>query len=421
MSEIALQISGLSKRYRIGIREAYPTIREALMRAASAPFRAFHSWSSGDQNGSGPGQIWALKDVDLEVKQGEVIGIIGSNGAGKSTLLKVISGITEPTAGYADIYGRVGSLLEVGTGFHWELTGRENVFMNGAILGMRRHEIKRKFDEIVAFSGVEEFLDTPVKRYSSGMFMRLAFAVAAHLEPDILLVDEVLAVGDAAFQKKCLGKIGNVAKEGRTVLFVSHNMASIVSLCKRAALMDSGRILCDGNPGDVVGRYLQSAASMGSVTLNERADRAGDGTARFISIQIQGTGPDKIIRSTSGLSLVISYRGSRSIRYPRFVVSVYDYTEAGIFVLDSDATGGLPEILPEEGTVYCITDPINLTPGRCFVNLRLLRGGIEADYIQYAANFDVELDDSHGLGSLPTRDWVICLLKNKWSINGDPL
>ena len=208
MSEIALQISGLSKRYRIGIREAYPTIREALMRAASAPFRAFHSWSSGDQNGSGPGQIWALKDVDLEVKQGEVIGIIGSNGAGKSTLLKVISGITEPTAGYADIYGRVGSLLEVGTGFHWELTGRENVFMNGAILGMRRHEIKRKFDEIVAFSGVEEFLDTPVKRYSSGMFMRLAFAVAAHLEPDILLVDEVLAVGDAAFQKKCLGKIG---------------------------------------------------------------------------------------------------------------------------------------------------------------------------------------------------------------------
>ena len=390
------------------------------MRAASAPFRAFRSWSSGDQKGYGPGIIWALKDVNLEVKQGEVVGIIGPNGAGKSTLLKVISGITEPTAGYADIYGRVGSLLEVGTGFHWELTGRENIYMNGAILGMWRQEIKKKFDEIVAFSGVEEFLDTPVKRYSSGMFMRLAFAVAAHLEPDILLVDEVLAVGDAAFQKKCLGKMGNVAKEGRTVLFVSHNMASIVSLCNRAALIDSGRILCDGIPGDIVGRYLQSAATMGSVSLDERADRDGDGTVRFTSLQIQGTGPDKIIRSTSGLRLAIRYRGSRPIRHPRFVVSVYDYTEAGIFVLDSDATGGLPEILAEVGTVYCTTDPINLTPGRCFVNLRLLRGGIESDYIQHAANFDVELDDSHGIGSLPTRDWVICLLKNKWSTNGDP-
>ena len=420
MSSMALQISGLSKRYRIGIKESYPTIREALMRAASAPFRAFRSWSSGDQKGYGPGIIWALKDVNLEVKQGEVVGIIGPNGAGKSTLLKVISGITEPTAGYADIYGRVGSLLEVGTGFHWELTGRENIYMNGAILGMWRQEIKKKFDEIVAFSGVEEFLDTPVKRYSSGMFMRLAFAVAAHLEPDILLVDEVLAVGDAAFQKKCLGKMGNVAKEGRTVLFVSHNMASIVSLCNRAALIDSGRILCDGIPGDIVGRYLQSAATMGSVSLDERADRDGDGTVRFTSLQIQGTGPDKIIRSTSGLRLAIRYRGSRPIRHPRFVVSVYDYTEAGIFVLDSDATGGLPEILAEVGTVYCTTDPINLTPGRCFVNLRLLRGGIESDYIQHAANFDVELDDSHGIGSLPTRDWVICLLKNKWSTNGDP-
>jgi lipopolysaccharide transport system ATP-binding protein len=420
MSEIAIDIKGLSKRYRIGRRQDHQTFRETLMRAASFPIRVFRSLISGQDDRTEPVWVWALRELDFELKQGEVVGIIGPNGAGKSTLLKVISGITEPTAGYADIYGRVGSLLEVGTGFHSELTGRENVYLNGAILGMRRSEIKQKFDEIVAFSGVEEFLDTPVKRYSSGMFMRLAFAVAAHLEPDILLVDEVLAVGDAAFQKKCLGKMDNVAKEGRTVLFVSHNMASIVSLCKRAALMDRGRILCDGNPGEVVGRYLQSAASMGSVSLNERTDREGDGTVRFISIQVQGIGPDKIIRSTSGLRLAIRYRANRPIHYPRFVVSVYDYTEAGIFVLDSDATEGLPEILPEEGTVYCTTDPINLTPGRCFVNLRLLRGGIEADYIQYAAHFDVELDDSYGLGNLPMRDWVICLLKNKWSINGDP-
>ena len=189
MSETALQIAGLSKRYRIGIREQYQTIRETVMRAASAPLLALRSRSSGNQNGTDRGWLWALRDVDLEVKQGEVVGIIGRNGAGKSTLLKVLSGITEPTAGYADIYGRVGSLLEVGTGFHMELTGRENIFMNGAILGMRRHEIRRKFDEIVNFSEVEEFLDTPVKRYSSGMYMRLAFAVAANLEPEILLVD----------------------------------------------------------------------------------------------------------------------------------------------------------------------------------------------------------------------------------------
>jgi lipopolysaccharide transport system ATP-binding protein len=376
--------------------------------------------ASGRSDGTSAGWIWALRNVDFEVKQGEVVGIIGSNGAGKSTLLKVLTGIIEPTKGYADLYGRVGSLLEVGTGFHMELTGRETIFMNGAMLGMHRKEIKRKFEEIVAFSEVEEFLDTPVKRYSSGMYMRLAFAVAAHLEPEILLIDEVLAVGDAAFQKKCLGKMGNVAKEGRTILFVSHNMPSIVSLCNRVALMDSGKIVCQGNPSEVVGRYLQTAVSLGSVSLDERADRAGDGSVRFISIQIQGTDPDKVIRSSSGLSLAIRYRGSQPIRNPRFVISVYDYTDAGIFVLDSKTAGGLPETLPREGTVYCTTDSINLTPGKCFVNLRLIRGGIEADYIQHAANFDVEVDNAHGLKNLPSRDWVMCLLRNKWSINREP-
>jgi len=205
MSDLAIQISGLSKRYRIGVREKFPTIRETVMRAVKAPLHKMRHWISGQNGGTGAEWIWALRDVDFEVKQGEVIGIIGRNGAGKTTLLKVLSGITEPTRGYADIYGRVGSLLEVGTGFHMELTGRENIFMNGAILGMRRQEIKNKFDEIVAFSEIEKFIDTPVKRYSSGMYVRLAFAVAAHLEPEILIVDEVLSVGDIRFQKKCLG------------------------------------------------------------------------------------------------------------------------------------------------------------------------------------------------------------------------
>ena len=242
MSKIAVKVEGLSKRYRIGVRDRYPMFREALTRAALTPLRKFRSWLSGERNGADSEWIWALQNIDFSVNEGDVIGIIGPNGAGKSTLLKILSGITTPTEGYADIYGRVGSLLEVGTGFHMELTGRENIFMNGALLGMHRREIKQKFDQIVAFSEVEKFLDTPVKRYSSGMYMRLAFSVAAHLEPEILAIDEVLAVGDAAFQKKCLGKMGKFAKEGRTVLFVSHNMIAVKSLCRRAIWLDEGRV-----------------------------------------------------------------------------------------------------------------------------------------------------------------------------------
>jgi lipopolysaccharide transport system ATP-binding protein len=229
-----IKVEKLSKRFRIGRRrEPYRTVRESLTTALAAPVRGIGALLNGNSRANGRNAdewVWALRDVSFEVMPGEVLGIIGRNGAGKSTLLKVMSRITEPTDGRVELYGRVGSLLEVGTGFHPELTGRENTFLMGAILGMRRAEITRKFDDIVAFAEVEKFIDTPVKHYSSGMYMRLAFAVAAHLEPEILLVDEVLAVGDAAFQKKCLGKMGDVAKEGRTVLFVSHNMATIQSL-----------------------------------------------------------------------------------------------------------------------------------------------------------------------------------------------
>ena len=262
MDDIAIRIEGLSKRYRIGARqEPYKTLRDALTSAASAPFRVARSTfqRSNVQRANGPAAIWALKDVSFEIKRGEVVGIIGRNGAGKSTLLKILSRITEPTEGCAEIHGRVGSLLEVGTGFHAELTGRENIYLNGAILGMRKADIDRRFDEIVAFAEVEQFLDTPVKHYSSGMYVRLAFTVAAHLEPEILLVDEVLAVGDAAFQKKCLGKMGDVAKEGRTVLFVSHSMAAIRSLCSHALLLSEGHLAFSGPPGQCIDRYLLEA------------------------------------------------------------------------------------------------------------------------------------------------------------------
>jgi lipopolysaccharide transport system ATP-binding protein len=230
MSNLAIRIEGLGKRYKIGVkRERYYTLRDSLMNALTSPFRRRRGQAQEDNPHSQVDFIWALKDVSLEINHGDIIGIIGRNGAGKSTLLKILSRITEPTEGQAEIFGRVGSLLEVGTGFHPELTGRENIFLNGVIMGMTRAEVQRNFDEIVAFAEIEQFLDTPVKYYSSGMYVRLAFAVAAHLDPEILLVDEVLAVGDAAFQKKCLGKMEDVAKGGRTVLFVSHNLGAIQS------------------------------------------------------------------------------------------------------------------------------------------------------------------------------------------------
>lgn len=255
MSQPAIEIRGISKRYRIGQREArYRTFREAIVRAAKSPVERFRRLAGHiDENSS----FWAVKNVSFDVQPGEVVGIIGRNGAGKSTLLKVLSRITEPTEGEVIIRGRVGSLLEVGTGFHNELTGRENVYLNGSILGMKRREIDRKFDEIVDFAGVERFLDTPVKHYSSGMKVRLGFAVAAHLEPEILIVDEVLAVGDLEFQNKCLGKMNEVAQCGRTVLFVSHNMGAVTTLCTRCVLLDAGSVRYDGECGNAIAEYLQ--------------------------------------------------------------------------------------------------------------------------------------------------------------------
>jgi lipopolysaccharide transport system ATP-binding protein len=264
-----IKVENLGKKYQIGLRqESYVTIRETVAGALRAPLKRFRS------NGKPSYEtIWALKDVSFEVMPGEVLGIVGRNGAGKSTLLKILSRITEPTTGRVELFGRVGSLLEVGTGFHPELTGRENIYLNGAILGMSRGEIARKFDEIVAFSEIDKFLDTAVKFYSSGMYMKLAFAVAAHLEPEILIIDEVLAVGDVAFQRKCLGKMGDVAKEGRTVLFVSHGMSAISKLCSRAMLLGRGGVVEEGDTENVIDTYLREAAPTGAVESKFHPDR----------------------------------------------------------------------------------------------------------------------------------------------------
>ena len=418
MSKIAVKVKGLSKRYRIGVRDRYPMFREALTRAALAPLGKFRSWLSGKRNGADSGWIWALRNIDFSVHEGEVIGIIGRNGAGKSTLLKILSGITTPTAGYADIYGRIGSLLEVGTGFHMELTGRENIFMNGALLGMHRHEIKQKFDEIVAFSEVEEFLDTPVKRYSSGMYMRLAFAIAAHLEPEILAIDEVLAVGDVAFQKKCLGKMGDVASKGRTILFVSHNMSAIQALCEKVMWIDKGKIVEIGPTSEVVSRYFDSGRENDIIPVNQRTDRQGDGSAKIVSLKIENENGGETIYSSSRLKLTIGYRSEKPMLHPQFSATIYDYSNIGLISLHSERTKDLPGILPPEGQVTCVTEPLYLTPGRCFINLTLLKGGMSADYIEHAAYFDIEAHDIYGSGKIPERDWVVCLRKYTWSTVG---
>jgi lipopolysaccharide transport system ATP-binding protein len=298
MSDIAIRCEHLSKQYRIGERESYKALRDVIADGVASPFRRMRSVldrrpKTGDgQNDSNghrspvSGQcssatIWALDDVSFEVKRGEVVGIIGRNGAGKSTLLKILSRITKPTKGHAKIYGRVGSLLEVGTGFHPELTGRENIYLNGAILGMRKAEIERKFDEIVAFAEVEKFIDTPVKRYSSGMYVRLAFSVAAHMETEILLVDEVLAVGDTQFQKKCLGKMGDVAQQNRTILFVSHNMAAIRSLCRRALLLRDGKVAMDSDVEAVSQEYLAEDSNGESTVIWDEHDAPQSDEIRF--------------------------------------------------------------------------------------------------------------------------------------------
>jgi len=415
MSDISLRVFNLGKRYRLSHSEHYRMLRDTLVSVATAPMRIARRVVSGKSPVDSSKYLWALRDISFDVKKGECIGIIGRNGAGKSTLLKVLSRITDPTEGGADLYGRVGSLLEVGSGFHQEMSGRENIYMNGALLGMRKHEIDRKFDQIVEFAEVADFIDTPVKRYSSGMYMRLAFAVAAHMEPEILVIDEVLAVGDAAFQKKCLGKMGDIASHGRTVLFVSHNMAAVQSLCSRAVMLEQGRVIDFGETESVVGKYLDSVAAIDATPLVDRKDRGGDGSTRILSLRVESAEGPGVIRTASRLKLTFTYEGERPLQYPAFMARLNDVNNVGIYQFDSEATGGLPETLPAKGVVTCITDPLNITPGRCYLNVGLLRGGAPADIVEYAAAIDVEQEDFYGSGRMPSQSEAVCVLRHAWT------
>jgi len=334
MSEAIITVENLGKRYHLGTQsnERYTALRDVIANKAKSLFR--RNGPRFELASPSPNEFWALKNVGFEVKRGEVVGIIGRNGAGKSTLLKILSRITDPTEGRVRIKGRVASLLEVGTGFHPELTGRENIFLNGAILGMHRHEIKAKFDEIVAFAEIERFLDTPVKRYSSGMYVRLAFAVAAHLEPEILVVDEVLAVGDAQFQKKCLGKISQVSHgDHRTVLLVSHNMAAIQSICSRAFLIQRGNLVDDGSPKTVVAGYLASAMDTSARRTWNQSELPQNENIALCEVSADPPPGESAITIDTGLSLAITFINKRDNIY--LDCTIYIVSHEGVTLFES--------------------------------------------------------------------------------------
>lgn len=414
MANISVRVENLGKQYRIGAkRKHYPTLREALSRALVSPLR-----KARDGNET----IWALKNVTFKVNEGEVVGIIGRNGAGKSTLLKILSRITEPTEGCAEIRGRVGSLLEVGTGFHPELTGRENAYLNGVMLGMRKTEIERRFDEIVAFAQMEKFLDTPVKHYSSGMYLRLAFAVAAHLKSEILLVDEVLAVGDAQFQKKCLGKIGDVAREGRTVLLVSHNMAAIESLCSRALLLDEGKIMAAGRTRDVIGFYLDTGQKLADLSLAERKDRLGNGHLRFTRLAFYSDEWQEVEHIAAGEAVTIALDYECPMGKPlegSFAVKIaladsYGYPLFSCFTtaLNQDFSE-----LPPAGRVLCSIPSLPLLPGAYSVmDLWCKVDGVLVDRIQQAGRLSVIAGDYFGSGKLTDASSGPMLVKHSWQL-----
>jgi len=316
MTEIAIQVQGLGKRYRVGERERYLALRDILTRALTAPFKRWQRRATD--------HLWAVKDVSFDIQQGEIVGLIGRNGAGKTTLLKLLSRITRPTEGFAETHGRVGSLLEVGTGFHPELTGRENVYLSGAVLGMKKAEIVRKFDEIVAFAEVERFIDTPLKHFSTGMQMRLAFAVAAHLEPEILLVDEVLAVGDSEFQKKCLGKMQGISKSGRTIVFVSHQMNQIRRLCERVVWIDSGQLRLDGPAETIIGAYEQSFLSASRGNQTETSSGEVVSFSGWEVLEPRGSESNIVSDGSAPVSIRIDVLTREVIAHGKVAVVIYD-------------------------------------------------------------------------------------------------
>jgi lipopolysaccharide transport system ATP-binding protein len=385
MAASAICVDRLGKRYRIGERQRYYTLRDAIARRVAKPFKRLGASSDVD--------MWALRDVSFEIPAGQVVGIIGRNGAGKTTLLRLLSRITEPTEGRGEINGRIASLLEIGTGFHPELTGRENVYLNGAILGMKKAEIAQKFDEIVAFAEIEPFIDTPVKRYSSGMYMRLAFAVAAHLDTEILLIDEVLAVGDIAFQKKCLGKIGGIASDGRTVLFVSHNLGAVLTLCERAIWLDHGVVAADG-PAAYVTRQYQSTSQTSAVEWQRPAGASALHGFRFVTVRVADADDraSALFDGNQPICVTVDYAVERPLQECQIIADIENGQGIAVLITgDTDAlcTIGSPRRPGQFRTVFRLPGCL-LTPGHYSVSLSAdVLGHAVLDQVRQAVSFEV--------------------------------
>ncbi len=403
MGDLAVRAENLSKVYRLG-KSQHDSLSELLAHWIGRVFRP--RWPD-NLHAQKSRNFWALRDVSFEVKRGEIIGVIGRNGAGKSTLLKILSRITHPTSGRVEIYGRIGSLLEVGTGFHPELTGRENVYLSGAILGMKKTEIDRKFDEIIEFAEVEKFLDVPVKRYSSGMYVRLAFAVAAHLEPEILIIDEVLSVGDMAFQKKCLGEMDSAREQGRTVIVVSHNLGTIENLCQRVILMDKGSIELDGAPESVIDRYLTTTLTVSDVSLAQRKDRAGRGEIIVKAIEYRDENQGLIQHPMTGQELRVRVhyhsRVEKVFWNCRVTVSIYREDRLCI-VLSTNLVDRTPLNLCGDGYVDFIVPELPLFGGNYYLNAAIEGTSECQDWIQQAANLTIVDGDFYGTGKLFAHD-----------------
>jgi len=407
MNDPVIKVENLSKQYRIvSASDMNRTFREDLIRAFSYPFQRLKNVLKSELTLISPKNeyIWALKDISFEVKPGEVLGIIGRNGAGKSTLLKILSRITEPTEGKVTLRGRIGSLLEVGTGFHSELTGKENIYLSGTILGMKSIEISRKFDEIVAFAEMEKFIYTPVKYYSSGMYMRLAFAVAAHLEPEILLVDEVLAVGDALFQTKCLAQMGKITREGRTVLYVSHNMSAVGSICQRCIVLDEGLLHYDGSAIDAIHFYESSIMHQKYFRENValRKDRSGTGEARLVSFHLENESGERLDQIPNGwkVCFVFGYEveGRHFAQNVDINIVVKNRFGERLFQFGTRFTGESFAELPSNGFLVGTIEQFPLVPGRYIIDVYLEAGLRASDYIQEFAYFDVVDGNFYGSG-----------------------
>ncbi len=397
-----IRTDGLGKQYRILATGRHDTLRDELVgvfRRRSRP---------------GVEIIWALRDFSLKVRQGEIIGVIGRNGAGKSTLLKILSRITPPTTGSAEIRGRVGSLLEVGTGFHPELTGRENIYLNGAILGMTKREIDRKFDAIIDFAEVGQFIDTPVKRYSSGMSVRLAFAVAAHLQPEILLLDEVLSVGDAAFQRKCLGKMEDVAREGRTIVFVSHNMAAVQNLCTRGVVIREGRMVFDGPAAEAVSTYLQQTAPSDETAFVDRSGRRGDGSIVFTGARVVTDSGDTALIAGRPVTFEFAYENLAGARRAQVIFTLFNHLGVAVANFDTDLTGFIPEPLGVRGCFRCRLPTLPLPLGEHRVAVAAYVGGRLADLISNALKFRVDSSTFFATGRTPDPRYSACMVDHEW-------